>query len=333
MSGNLKVIAKYGTPEEAHLLRNHLEAAGIRVFLEGEVMSAWAWHMANAMGGVKLLVPEESVEAAREILGEQGPDWSVGVAEPARDSRSRDHAADSWTCPKCRSEVDLNMDFCWACGVTVDGEVPQDEDDDLDAIDDEFDDELKDEIEDEPEEPDAPPPDVAFLTILFPPTFAYFLFTKFCRLVAPLVPDVHRDAATGTGMLQESSATEPADALGQARQVEAPSREGPGPQNGEEALDALALRAWRAAWMGFFLFPPALMTIYSTWLSVHYWLERRGPNRRRDRRVLWTLGINLVAALCLGVFLSWAIGNLSDGVRSEPGMGPVEEEQAPYLGH
>ncbi|NQT16767.1 MAG: DUF2007 domain-containing protein [Planctomycetes bacterium] len=328
MSGNLKVIAKYGTPEEAHLLRNHLEAAGIRVFLEGEVMSAWAWHMANAMGGVKLLVPEESVEAAREILGEQGPDWSVDVAEPARDSRSRDHATDSWTCPKCRSEVDLNMDVCWACGATADGEIPEDEnddDDDRDAIDDEF--------EDEPEEPDAPPPDVAFLTILFPPTFAYFLFTKACHLFAPLVPDVRHDAAAGTATPDEIDTIEPADARGQALQRETPSGERPGTRSDEEALDALSVRAWRAAWMGFFLLPPLVMTLYSTWLTVHYWLGRRGPNRRRDRRALWTLGINLVAALCLGFLLSLAIGSLSDGVRSEPEMGPVEEEQAPYLGH
>jgi len=320
MTGNLRVIAKYGTPEEAHLLRNHLEAAGIRVFLEGETMGAWGWHMANAVGGVKLLVPEESVVAARVVLAERGPGRFVGTAEPADDSLSRDHRSDSWTCPKCRSEVDRNMDVCWACGATVDGdEIPGD--------DDEFDEDFEDEIDDEAldselEEPDAPPPDIAFLTILFPPTFAYFLFTKMCRLFAPLVPDARHDAAAGTAGPDK-----------QALQYETASHEGLGAESDEEALDALSIRAWRAAWMGFFLLPPGLMTLYSSWLSVHYWMGRRGPNRRRDRRALWTLGINLAAALFLGFLLSWAVGNLSDGVRSEPEMGPVEEEPAPYLGH
>ena len=68
MPGNLEVVAKYGTPEEAHLLRNRLEAAGIQAFLEGEAMGAWGWHMANAVGGVKLLVPEEKAEAARKRI-------------------------------------------------------------------------------------------------------------------------------------------------------------------------------------------------------------------------------------------------------------------------
>lgn len=37
MTGSLKIIAKYGTPEEAHLIRNRLEAAGIPAFLDGEM--------------------------------------------------------------------------------------------------------------------------------------------------------------------------------------------------------------------------------------------------------------------------------------------------------
>lgn len=312
MSRDLRVIAKYGTPEEAHLLRNHLEAAGIRVFLEGETMGAWGWHMANAVGGVKLLVPEESAAAAQRILAECGRGPSADVAEPVDEPLFRDHRSDSWTCPKCRSEVDVNMDVCWACGATIDGvESPGDED--------EFDDEG---LDSETEEPDAPPPDIAFLTILFPPTFAYFLFTKMCRLFAPLVPDARHEDAAGTATPDR-----------QALVDETASREGTGTKSDEEALDALAVRAWRAAWMGFFLLPPALMTLYSTWLSVHYWLGRRGPNRRRDRRVLWTVGINLVAALFLGFLLSLAIGSLSDRVGPEPEMGPVEQYPEPYLGH
>ena len=51
MTGSLKVIAKYGTPEEGHLLRNRLLAAGIPAFLDGETAGS-AWHLTNAIGGV-----------------------------------------------------------------------------------------------------------------------------------------------------------------------------------------------------------------------------------------------------------------------------------------
>jgi len=319
MSAKLTVIAQYGTPEEMHLLRNRLEEAGIRVFLENETTAAWAWHFSNALGGVKLLVPEESVSAAREILADRQRDRAAGVAAAAEEAPAWDKASASWKCPNCRAEVDVNMDVCWACGTTIEGEGPP-----------EFPEEEAPETE--PEEPEAPPPDVAFLTILFPPTFAYFLFTKLCHALAPLVPDTKRRAASEVPATVETRATEAGDALSRAGDHAEPSREQPG-RRSESDLDTLVLRAWRAAWMGLFLLPPFLMTAYSTWLMVEYWFRRRRPDRSRDRRALWTLVVNVVAALCLVCFLWLAIGSLNDGPRDEPGMGPTEEERVPYLGH
>jgi len=316
MAGSLRVIAKYGTPEEAHLLRNRLEAAGIRVFLDGETTAAWAWHFANALGGVKLLVPEEDLEAAREVLALGDEQHAAASAE---DQLAWDQPSDSWDCAECGEEVDLNMDVCWACGATREpAEAPDSQDEAA--------------PEAEPEKRQGVPPEVAFLTILFPPTFAYFLFTKLCHLLAPLVPDARHHASTDDVAPEAALGTEP-DA-GRPKLEPAERMPEAVSTRDEQELDALVLRAWRAALMGFFLLPPLLMTLYSTWLLVQYWFRRQAADRRRDRLALSTLGVNVAAALCLGVLLWWAIGGLIDRVRYEPGtIGPVQPERAPYLGH
>ena len=320
MSASLKVIAQYGTPEEAHLLRNRLEEAGFRVFLENETTAAWAWHFANALGGVKILVPEESVSAAKEILAARPQERTPAVAAPTEDDLFGDRPPASWTCPACRVEVDVNMDVCWACGTTVEGMEPP-----------EFPDGAAPEAE--PEERGAPPPDVAFLTVLFPPTFAYFWFTKLCQLFAPLVPDAKHHAATGISAPEATSGVEAGDALRRVRHCEEPSREAPRPRS-EGELDVLVLRAWRAAWMGLFLLPPLLMTLYSTWLLVTYWFRRCGADRRRDRRAFGAFLVNLAAACFVGFFLSLAMASFHDRVSNEPGVtGPAQEERAPYGGH
>ena len=338
MSGSLKIIAEYGTPEEAHLLRNRLEAAGIQGFLENET-TASAWHLSNALGGVKLLVAQEDLEAAREVLALSAGQPTAAAARAEGQLRWY-RPPESWTCPKCRAQVDAGMDVCWACGTTAEGmEVAEFEHESLEA---------------EPKEERAPPPDVAFLTVLFPPTFAYFVFSKLCHLLAPLVPDAKHHASAGTLAAEDALGPEAGDArvrpwgheglrkgtvpfsLRENRDspqgvCRPPLSEEPD-STSEEELDALVLRAWRAALVGFFQLPPLVMTLYSTWLVVQYWFARRRANRPRDRRALWTLAVNIFAALFLGVLLSLAIGSYYDSTSYEPGtIGPAEQEPAPYL--
>jgi len=72
------VVARFTTVGEAESARSALDAAGIDARVGDENMVAVDWLMSQAVGGVKVLVPEEKLEEAAEVLGS-------GAAEPASD--------------------------------------------------------------------------------------------------------------------------------------------------------------------------------------------------------------------------------------------------------
>src|SRR5947209_1427456 len=61
-------IANCNLPAEAHAMRLHLEAAGITVFLADELTVTMDWLLSNAIGGVKVQVPEHYAEQATTLL-------------------------------------------------------------------------------------------------------------------------------------------------------------------------------------------------------------------------------------------------------------------------
>lgn len=65
---SLVTLTTFSSPQEAHLAKNRLRAAGIRVVLDDEMLLNNAFHLSNAVGGVKLLVRETNVERAAKIL-------------------------------------------------------------------------------------------------------------------------------------------------------------------------------------------------------------------------------------------------------------------------
>ena len=71
-----------------------LEAEGIPVQLADEQMTQLAWMYTNAMGGVRLLVPDDRVEEARALLA-QSDARIAGKTEGVGDD----------VCPKCGSEA------------------------------------------------------------------------------------------------------------------------------------------------------------------------------------------------------------------------------------
>jgi hypothetical protein len=64
----MRTIATYTKPEEAHLAASLLEANGISTLVRDEHMVSMNWFYSQAVGGVRLEVPEEQWAAAREIL-------------------------------------------------------------------------------------------------------------------------------------------------------------------------------------------------------------------------------------------------------------------------
>ena len=85
MPDHLVTIGAYSTPYEANLVRAELEAFNIDVTLADDETIAVNWLWSNALGGVKVQVPESEVEEARRLL----------AAEP--------EAQDATLCPHCGS--------------------------------------------------------------------------------------------------------------------------------------------------------------------------------------------------------------------------------------
>lgn len=79
----LAVVAVYGTPEFAHLAKNHLEANEIRAFLDGEATATNVYAGGN---GVRLLTRVVDVQRACKILGlsTRAPDAASPEVDAAR---------------------------------------------------------------------------------------------------------------------------------------------------------------------------------------------------------------------------------------------------------
>jgi hypothetical protein len=71
---NLVTIRKYRDLPEALLAKGSLESAGIACQLVDDNMIRLDWFISNLLGGVKLEVPAEDVDAANEILNLPIPD-------------------------------------------------------------------------------------------------------------------------------------------------------------------------------------------------------------------------------------------------------------------
>ena len=82
-------VARFNKPEDAHLLRMRLEAAGISAYVQDENMVQLDMLKAIALGGVRVQIAEEDLSAARELLA---TDHGVEDYQP------------TYTCPRCGSQ-------------------------------------------------------------------------------------------------------------------------------------------------------------------------------------------------------------------------------------
>jgi hypothetical protein len=101
MDLRLKTIASFLTPGDAEVARLVLEDAGISTTLENATTVGMLWYYGNAVGWVKLQVPEASAQRAREILEQK-----TGDSGTIRFTR---------TCPKCGADLPAEFEVCWSC--------------------------------------------------------------------------------------------------------------------------------------------------------------------------------------------------------------------------
>lgn len=88
------VVARFSFPHEAQIARASLEASGIESYIADEHTVNTQWLYSNAIGGVRLLVDEKSVDEARSILN---TDFSDAVDNSSEVERSAD------ACTQCGS--------------------------------------------------------------------------------------------------------------------------------------------------------------------------------------------------------------------------------------
>jgi Putative prokaryotic signal transducing protein len=67
-------IQTCSTLPEAQVVQSHLRGSGINAFLPDEMTVQNNWMWTNAIGGVRVQVPEEDAERAMDILREAGRD-------------------------------------------------------------------------------------------------------------------------------------------------------------------------------------------------------------------------------------------------------------------
>ena len=84
-NAKLVVVQSYGTRPEADVAKSVLEDAGVSAMIQADTAGGMREHLAWSGAGFKILVREEDVAVARDLLtppteGDLGPDF-----EPDRD--------------------------------------------------------------------------------------------------------------------------------------------------------------------------------------------------------------------------------------------------------
>ena len=96
---SLVVAAAFTSVHEAHLAKSVLDAAGIEATIADEHLMSMTWLDSNAVGGVKVVVPEDRLEEARSVLGS----GAIVAVPPPNDADHESDNGGSDTCVRCGS--------------------------------------------------------------------------------------------------------------------------------------------------------------------------------------------------------------------------------------
>ena len=94
----MKKVASFRDAYQAHILKGALEAAGIPAAIQDEQLATIDWMYSQAIGGVKVNVPDEYYAQAKKLIEEinqEGENKDILEAETG--------TAD--TCPNCGSKL------------------------------------------------------------------------------------------------------------------------------------------------------------------------------------------------------------------------------------
>ncbi len=261
-------VASYLNSAEAELARVRLAMDNIPVWLENATLVLWCWYYSDAVGGVKVFVPEPEAERAWTIL--HPPRESDGEDRPLR------------TCPACEMQLDSAWTVCWRCGCTAEGER-------------------------DPNFFEPPPPLVPFPLrcptsvtaaivgisgpLLFLASGGWVPLLLFWVFAVVLVLGLR-----GAWPADEDTATPPDDLLDRDEIVVDVD------SDTYTAVEAAVFRVWKAAVFSF-CFPP--LALYSLWLLMRLDAPDAPLPPREQRRCLVALTISLIEVGLFALFLLW----------------------------
>ena len=78
---NWTTVDRFFHPTDAHIAAGKLESEGIPVFLLGINHASANWLLSNALGGIRLQVPANQVDDARQLLAQIAEPSDVGEIE------------------------------------------------------------------------------------------------------------------------------------------------------------------------------------------------------------------------------------------------------------
>ena len=100
-----KLLITFTYPHEAHVVLGYLESEGLTVVIKDELMAQINNFYSNAIGGVKILIPEDEYEQGIEALKKGGFLRSGDPAEKKKIEIVKiDGVADKDHCPFCTSD-------------------------------------------------------------------------------------------------------------------------------------------------------------------------------------------------------------------------------------
>jgi ribosomal protein L40E len=108
MTDELVTIATFQFLPEAEACKLRLEAEGLTVLLANAEIVSMDWFLANAIGNIKLQVPQSQAATATAVLEQ--------VRSERRQREKQPHGVETNTCLACGAAMPNEASRCPACG-------------------------------------------------------------------------------------------------------------------------------------------------------------------------------------------------------------------------